>query len=596
MSTTTNFKRIALVAVAALGLGVLSSVPSQAAVNGLTVTVGNGSATTVSSTAIKDSGTAGSISVTYLKTQTYDSATVALVLKSSPAGAATIVPTLMFDTFSATSAGVPTTLVSASNAATNVAQYETTTGTFVIRDTTTNSVSKYQTASFKVILDTAGPVALTAGTYVVTAIVTPYDGSGLTSTANATNTVVKDISFTITAPTSLSKVADAATSTAVMNAGSSYLASATDSTIAVVSTAGTAAAYVRVTLKNTSSNAAQESITATIDKGNITSGSSTGKNLLLVQDAAGITNLTIAADGTAGTATLTIKSTSVTFANKTITFFSDTAAKITAGAYTSVIGSSSTAAIYATEEDSLANKFNEATEVYAYSSDTSVVSNYGTLCATYVASAKVVLCNLTGVKNGTANITLRDAATVAASTISSNVVAMTVNVNPVASYKITTDATSYAPGAKGTFLVKLYDKDGKVLPAGTYSNIFASGGITTNFTLGAYVANESITATGWTTASNPIASTAKPYVTLDPVAMITYYMPTTPGTLVLTSTGGAGVPAAAQVASTVNVSVTDSGAAALAAVTALATTVASLKTLIVTLTNLVLKIQRKVKA
>jgi len=42
--------------------------------------------------------------------------------------------------------------------------------------------------------------------------------------------------------------------------------------------------------------------------------------------------------------------------------------------------------------------------------------------------------------------------------------------------------------------------------------------------------------------------------------------------------------------------VTDSGAAALAAVTALATTVASLRTLIVTLTNLVLKIQKKVRA
>jgi hypothetical protein len=42
--------------------------------------------------------------------------------------------------------------------------------------------------------------------------------------------------------------------------------------------------------------------------------------------------------------------------------------------------------------------------------------------------------------------------------------------------------------------------------------------------------------------------------------------------------------------------VTDSGAAALAAVNALATTVASLRTLITTLTNLVLKIQKKVKA
>jgi hypothetical protein len=44
------------------------------------------------------------------------------------------------------------------------------------------------------------------------------------------------------------------------------------------------------------------------------------------------------------------------------------------------------------------------------------------------------------------------------------------------------------------------------------------------------------------------------------------------------------------------ITITDSGAAALAAVNALATTVASLRTLIVTLTNLVLKIQKKVKA
>ena len=39
MSTTTNFKRIALVAVAALGLGVLSSAPSQATINADYITV-----------------------------------------------------------------------------------------------------------------------------------------------------------------------------------------------------------------------------------------------------------------------------------------------------------------------------------------------------------------------------------------------------------------------------------------------------------------------------------------------------------------------------------------------------------------------------
>jgi hypothetical protein len=44
------------------------------------------------------------------------------------------------------------------------------------------------------------------------------------------------------------------------------------------------------------------------------------------------------------------------------------------------------------------------------------------------------------------------------------------------------------------------------------------------------------------------------------------------------------------------ITITDSGAAALAAVTDLAAVVKGLRTLIVTLTNLVLKIQKKVKA
>ena len=60
--------------------------------------------------------------------------------------------------------------------------------------------------------------------------------------------------------------------------------------------------------------------------------------------------------------------------------------------------------------------------------------------------------------------------------------------------------------------------------------------------------------------------------------------------------GGTALAGANQVKLTAKATVTDNGAAALAAVNALATTVASLKTLITTLTNLVLKIQKKVKA
>jgi hypothetical protein len=85
-------------------------------------------------------------------------------------------------------------------------------------------------------------------------------------------------------------------------------------------------------------------------------------------------------------------------------------------------------------------------------------------------------------------------------------------------------------------------------------------------------------------------------VTLDPIGQVTFYMPLAGGTVEVTGKGGASLPAAGQVSVSAKATVTDSGAAALAAVTALATTVASLKTLITTLTNLVLKIQKKVKA
>jgi len=85
-------------------------------------------------------------------------------------------------------------------------------------------------------------------------------------------------------------------------------------------------------------------------------------------------------------------------------------------------------------------------------------------------------------------------------------------------------------------------------------------------------------------------------VSLDAVGQVSFYMPVSGGTVTLTGKGGTSLPLSGQVDVKTTATVTDNGAAALAAVQALATTVASLKTLITTLTNLVLKIQKKVKA
>jgi hypothetical protein len=98
MSTTTNFKRIALVAVAALGLGVLSTVPSSAAVSSVTTTVVNGASTLrASSTTLVDVDTGlasgASVIVSALITAASDSVTVAFFNKNtaSATGAARLV-------------------------------------------------------------------------------------------------------------------------------------------------------------------------------------------------------------------------------------------------------------------------------------------------------------------------------------------------------------------------------------------------------------------------------------------------------------------------------------------------------------------------
>ena len=139
--------------------------------------------------------------------------------------------------------------------------------------------------------------------------------------------------------------------------------------------------------------------------------------------------------------------------------------------------------------------------------------------------------------------------------------------------------------------MSVLDSTGKSVPANTFTNLFATGGISLSTAAG----NGSDTVTAVTVSSVSLASYALGTLT-DPVKAYTIYMPSSGGTFKASATGGAALPTAGQVAVSATVTVTDSGAAALAAVTALATTVASLKTLITTLTNLVLKIQKKVKA
>jgi hypothetical protein len=595
MSTKTNFKRIALVAVAALGLGVLSSVPSQAAVTGvLAVTNTNGTATT----ALADSTTAGSIKVRWLATGTTDSVVISTSLNSAPSTS----------TFSGSLRYVASdTLTSITAAVLSPSLGGATSGSDTASITAANPAG-YVSGTFLYQLSTTS--GLVAGTYTFTLTISPFSA---TTALESSKVVTQDVSIVVTAPASASTTAASTHSSSVIVSGTTVdSATATATSVSLAATAaGTAKATVFVKLRNAAGTATQnvkDSLTVTIDKGNVGSSSTAalGKSVIIDYNTSGVDGgvpVYVFADGTAGTVTVTIATKNAGSFTQTLTWYGTTAKSIVAGGRLTVIpvgaetaGSSN--AVRAQAFDAVGGaSLASSMDLYAYSSDTSVISNNGTACgATAVSSSDglwYTYCPLTGVKAGTATITIRDAATVALSTIASNVVSVRVSEGVATSIKLTTDKATYAPGEKGFVIVTVLDAAGLVMPKRSSTATLASGGVYTTGQLG----NSSDTMTATTFATDRSSSGATAPSSNDPIKYYMFYAPTQGGSLTFTAKGASTFSAASQTTgASATITVTDNGAAALAAVTALATTVASLKTLITTLTNLVLKIQKKVKA
>ena len=596
MSTTTNFKRIALVAVAALGLGVLSSVPSQATINSDALTLS--SATAAQTTAETYTASSATVSMSFFGAKG-DSMTLTTALIEAPAGSTSVPVLRLIETSSSVvdsaievlgaggALGVTSVTVDvkqkkdSSTVGLNVTQ-----GISAISSTSTTSI-KYAIYMANQTRNVTGP---TAGTYKVK--ITPA-AVGVGPLVNAT---AQTITITVTTAASASTVASAATSTAVMVSGEAADAAlhATDSTVSTVKTlssTGDAVANIYVSLLNAAGAAASESITATITGvgtlGTGTSASNTavaGRSISVKMG----NYIGVFSDGSAGTGTITITSSTggvqigtvktVIFTGTTPTSYG--AATIQATDSSVIAAATSTSVwVFAKEGTNNVSGLTGGTDIWAYSSDTSIAT-VGTVAA-YDADYgyKVVV---TGVAVGTANISFGNASTAAAATIKSAAVAVRVGSGTPSNVTVTTDKATYAPGEKITMTVTILDSTGKnVYGKTSYANIFSATGVTASMNL----------------ASGTLpASTVLDYSNVTATKTYTLYAPVNGGTLTFSWTGGTALATANQVAGTKVVTVTDSGAAALAAVTALATTVASLKTLITTLTNLVLKIQKKVKA
>jgi len=585
MSTTTNFKRIALVAVASLGLGVLSSVPANAAINGDTVTLSATSA--AQTTAETYTATSATVTVSYLPTAIGDSMTITASLTGFPA-TNTALPILQL--LETASALVETTSMRRS----------------VVNDTWTANTSPaveaiaantITTAKFAVYLQGAANAAPTvAGAYTVK--ITPAT-VGLSGAINATAVT---LTINVTVAASQDTTASAATTTAYLQSGGAANSGITaDSVVAGVRTAGTKAGFLWIGQKNAAGSTSAESLTVAITgsgtlgfgtAGGLSTTGSSGRSLSVkVGD-----SVTIFSDGTSGKGTITVTGgvSGTLLSTKTVNFY---------GAATSLVGTSNTpilavgantfAATVVAKDANSTNMTSLIDEtLYAFSSDTTIAT-VGTV-GTYANESATV--TVTGVKAGSATITFGNASTLALSTIKSTPVAIRVGSTAVASVTVAFDKASYVPGEKATITISLKDSTGQLVVPGTYE-LWAS-------TYGLNFAKGFSSGTAPATTETAVATSA-----LTGLKTYTVYMPVTTGTVTLTGTlaktldadyapvGTLKTAAAIQgTAVTATASVTDSGAAALAAVTALATTVASLRTLIVTLTNLVLKIQKKVKA
>jgi hypothetical protein len=486
MSTKTTFKRIALVAVAALGLGVLSVAPSNAAVQADTLSL---SAATASTTV----GTAVTVDVTasFIQETTSDSMTVALTYEAAPAGIA-----INEVTFTNTATAATTDL-----------------GTPVVETTTANSrLATISTAAAASVRKTM-KVTLTpskSGTYVIR--VTPGIVGGATPVSTA-----KTWTVTVAAKTIGKSSAFIGTAVSSPIAAETHTA---DATISVTGAAATTAkaridvASVYGTANDTASAADAPSVVVTTDKGLVSKTNvyvDAAKSVTTAAATSATPSYWVFSNGDVGKASITITVGGVLLSTKTVTFTgaaTTLVATLTTGEKTfAAVGGTTTYTITAT--DSAGTTVSIPTGLTVTSSDTSV--------ATVAIASGVV--TVTGVKAGTSTIKVTDPATSAAATA----VSFTATVAPVrpTSVDITFDAPSYNVGDLITMTVSANMGDSAT------AQLFSSTGV---------VLSSSVVASG--TALPTGAST---YAIVGGKATFKFYAPAVSGNLVVTATSGGAV-------------------------------------------------------
>ena len=528
-------RRVATVTVTALTFGLLSASPSNAVHNADTFTID-----AVADTVFTGDSATAVVSMGFLAANTGDTLTITASTLSLPAGAVKLPTMSVVETTSALVA------LSSDSRTADVSS-------------TSNSLAA---VSAKLLVTLDAPTV--AGTYVMKLTPTVKGGGGILSSSAITWTVTvnaRDLK------------ASSAYSTSILNAGEVITATADATVFAPRIASSDAAAVIVVTQRNAINATASESLTVTVaGAGMVGTGtnhatmSGLGRSITV---AAG-NYIGVFADGTSGVSLITITTQSgVVLATEKVTFYGDIASVKTTLKKQAVAVGANSDVLSAIAYDAAGVVVGAGT-LYASSTDTAVISNVNSAVSIVNGEA---LVPLTGVKAGTAKVAVSSGAAVDTAT---------VRVEGTASMiKLSFDKATYGAGEVATITLAVVDTDGLVLSPRTYANALAAGGITTTYSFGG--SSETITASAVTTDANGV----KTYKV---------YMPLASGPITITATGGADLVTAGQVKVSATATVSDKGTEALVAIAALAATVASLNALIKRLMDLVLKIQKKVRA
>jgi len=461
------------------------------------------------------------------------------------------------------------------------------------------------------------------------------------------------LTITVTADPLTSKVATSATSIITTKTETTVT---TDATVTASKTAKTAvgdqSALIKVTLKNASSvTTTGESYTAIVKSGpgllgsgsflaaDGTYGAESGEGVATARGRAIAVKagnvVAVYGDGTSGVSTIEIQSAlGVVLATETLTFFGDaaTATATVAKAVIGVTAQGADAVLVKLADSAGTNIMTSPVTFYVTSSDTTKISGtYASQSVSYDTTEGGYLVDLTAVAAGTASITIGTKSSATATT-GVNAAAVSIRVGggttALDDVKVTFDKTSYLPGELATITVAPVDSAGLALADGDTYTVFATGGIVAPVALGA----SSATITGVTapsaSSSNGIVSGVATYKVYMPSYQGTFDFKYTTGTMattaksavartvsvdVVAADGGAAAAAAEEATAAAN-DATDaalSAAEAAEAATAMAQEavdavaelsasvtklISALRAQITSLTNLVIKIQKKVKA